>query len=231
MKFSVGAKVFILMGFFIVPKAFAEANTLTNKNDEIMQGVTLKNGISERLIPEKSQTITFPETKFTFGIYREFLLNSMQDSYDTNSVGVILGFKQYIRGPWSGGVEMKWGEWKAKPNSTVNSISPLTISSQIGFAPSINTLLPRIHFPSSIHPYLSAGFGYTMFFKKRSLLAIEKSGNLGCLSLTYGGGFQVSPLSSLSFELGGEFWNSLDGSNIASSRVYFGLSFGDVDKF
>lgn len=193
--------------------------------------VPLINGISTRLIPEQSQTITFPETYFSFGIYREFLSHDTQNNYNSTGLGVMLGFDQHIRGMWSGGVEVRWSDWKADSSSPVTDTSPLSVFSKVAASPDLKELMKENTITRLFRPYATGGLGYTLFFDNRSLLSARSKTAFAQMSATYGGGMRIILPSSFSIKIGAEAWRGIQTSNYFANIMFIELSFGDVDKF
>jgi hypothetical protein len=196
--------------------------------------IPLVNGISTRLIPEQSETITLPKTYFSFGVYQEFLMQDTQSHYSPSGLGVMLGFQQHIRGMWSGGVEVRWADWRAKVNpdgSSLGDTSPLSVYSKVEATPDLRYFIKDEGLAKVIRPYFGGGIGYTLFFDERSLLAARSKTAFGQVSATYGGGVKIILPSSFSIKVGVEEWRGLQTSDYFSQIVFFKLSFGDVDKF
>lgn len=217
----------------ITQKSFADADSKSNTKTIDKPQVPLVDGISKRLIPEQSQTITFPETAFSFGIYREFLWKDTQNNYTATGIGVLLGFDQHIRGMWSGGLEMRWSDWKSKqrPNSNVENTSPLSFFSKVTASPNLTGFIDNKIFTNMVRPYMTGGVGYTVFFDQRSYTSVRSKTAFGQLSATYGVGLKINMPSSIAVKFGAEGWRGLADSSYFSNIVYFALSFGDVDKF
>jgi hypothetical protein len=187
------------------------------------------NGISKRLIPEKSQTITFPETYFSFGVYREYAAFRTKNDYKAKGLGVMIGFSQYIRDIWSGQIEGRWSDWASKDEARYSDTSPLSLFSKV--TASFNRKSNWFHnaYIDSIHPYATGGFGYTFFFDNRSLLAARSKTTVGQISATYGGGVRIILPLSFSIKLGAEEWRGIEDGDYFSNIFYVQLNFGDVD--
>jgi hypothetical protein len=232
MIFSLRAKVFILMVCIIITqRSFASVDTKSNTKIEDKPQVPLLDGVSTRLIPEQSQTITYPETYFSFGVYREFLAHETRDNYDSTGVGVMLGFAQHIRGMWSGEVELRWSDWKAKTDASVADTSPLSIYSKVVAAPDLRNLIKNQNIAEMLRPYATGGLGYTLFFDERSLLAARSKTAFGQQSATYGGGIRIVFPTSFSIKIGAEEWRGLQTSSYFANIMFIEFSFGDVNKF
>lgn len=229
--FSLRVKIFIFVLFLSTQKSYASLESDSNTKINSKPQVPLINGISARLIPEQSQTITFPETYFSFGIYREYLTHDTQNNYDPSGLGVILGFDQHIRGMWSGGVEVRWSDWKAKSSSSVADTSPLSIYSKVEAIPNLRDFIKNEAMATMFKPYVTGGLGYTIFFDHRSLSSARSKTAFGQMSATYGGGFRIILPASFSIKIGLEEWRGLQTSDYFSNIVFMQLSVGDVDKF
>ena len=218
------------MLFITAQKSFASVDTPSNTKTMDKPQVPLINGISARLIPEQSETITIPETYFSFGVYREFLTQGTQNNYNPTGLGVMLGFDQHIRGMWSGGVEVRWSDWKTTGNSVAGT-SPLSIFSKVAATPDLKGFINNESIVKMFRPYATAGLGYTLFFDNRSLLAAQTKSAFGQMSATYGGGIRIILPASISVKIGAEEWRGIATSSYFSNIVFIELGFGDVDKF
>jgi hypothetical protein len=218
----------VLVFFLILYQTAVCAEGTTKITDKPQ--IPLINGISSRLIPEQSETITYPETYFSFGIYREFLTEGTQENYTPAGLGVMLGFDQHIRGIWSGGIEVRWSDWKTRTNSYADT-SPLSIFSKVSATPNLNNFIHNDAMTKMFRPYATGGLGYTLFFDNRSLLAAQTKSAFGQFSATYGGGLKIIFPLSISVKLGIEQWRGIQTSSYFSNIVFLELGFGDVDKF
>ncbi|MES2614456.1 MAG: hypothetical protein V4591_03475 [Bdellovibrionota bacterium] len=228
MIFFLRAKCIVLL-FIITQNCFASVDDPSNTKTGDKPQVPLVNGISARLIPEQSQTITFPETYFSFGIYREFLTNGTE--YNASGFGVMLGFDQHIRGMWSGGVEMRWSDWKSFGNSGFANTSPLSLFSKVAATPDLRGFIKNETIAKMFRPYATGGFGYTIFFDQRALNSARSKTAFGQFSATYGGGVKIILPTSFSIKVGAEQWRGIQTSDYFANIVFLELSFGDVDKF
>ncbi len=232
MKFYLLSSFAILMALKSLTVMATEAKSSSiNQNQEKNTTSAFERGISSRLLPKTSQTITVPEAYFAFGIYKEYLLWQTSELYEPSGLGLMLGFQQHIRGPWSGGIEVLWSDWKAKPtHPEVSDTSPLSIFSKIDFEPTWPTFVPR-RISSVYKPYLSGGIGYTLFFDSRSLMSGRTKSGFGQTAATYGGGLRIILPVSFSLKIGLEQWNGIENSTYSSNAFYIQLNIGDVDKF
>ncbi len=220
--------------FLIVPLplcALSLSDTPVAENQTQPLVTPLIDGISSRLVPAQSETITAPKTYFSFGVYREFLVNDTPQSYAPSGLGMMLGFQQHIRGVWSGGIDLLWSDWKGKAQSGGSSLpdtSPLSLFSQIEATP---TWQSQGFFGKTLRPYAVGGLGYTVFFDNRSLLAAKSKSAFGQMSATYGAGLRIILPTSFSIKMGAQQWRGVQTADYFSNIVFLQLSFGDVDKF
>ncbi len=183
--------------------------------------------LSERLLPQKHETMTYPNTYFALGAFREMLANQTKDNYNTPNLGMMIGFYQHIRGIWSGGLEARWSDWKSKDPNTIADTSPLLLASKVAATPHISKFLPHF-FSENIRIYATAGLGYTIFFDNRSLLAGRSKTAFGQVAATYGGGLQFLVSPSFGWKLGAEQWRGIQTSDYFSNTLFLELTFGDL---
>ncbi len=221
--------------FLFLLQFFAQQKCFANSSDQSHTKITEKsqdmliNGISARLIPEQSQTISFPGACFSFGVYKEYLNEDTQNNYAPTGLGVVLGFDQPIRDIWRGGVEMRWSDWMAKNNS-VFSTSPLSLFSKIAATPNLKELIKSESLAQMVRPYVTGGLGYTLFFDNRSFLAAQTKSAFGQISAIYGAGVKIVLPKSTSIRIGAEQWRGIQTSNYFSTGAFLELSFGDVNE-
>lgn len=182
-------------------------------------------GISARLIPQKSQTVTFPEATFSLGVYKEALGAETRGFFRPTGLGVILGFEQHIVGVWSGGVEARWSDWKALPGSGQNDTSPLSLFSKVTAKSDYRW--------GSVHwqPYLAGGLGYTSFFDTRSLSTKRSKTAFGEAAATYGLGIRWDLPTAFFIRAGVEQWRGLQTSSYLANVAFVAIGFGDTGHF
>ncbi len=232
--FSFKSRIFIFLLLACTQNVFASDEFSSNTKTEDKLQVPLIDGISARLIPELSETITFPETYFSFGVYREFLINETASRYTSSGLGVILAFQQHIRGMWSGGIELRWSDWKGKTiadGTKFGNTSPLSVFSKTEMAPDLGKILKNVSFAKMLRPYAVGGIGYTLFFDERSPLSARSKTAFGQISATYGGGIRIILPTSFSIKFGMEQWRGVKTGDYFSNIVFLQLNFGDVSKF
>ena len=185
--------------------------------------------VSAKLVPIKSENLTFPRTIFTLGIYNEVLTGATKTNYDATGYGFSMGMSHTIRGMWKGGLDFRWSDWTSKrPDNT--DLSPLSIYSKIEGAPSLNFLWGD-SVEKYFQPFFTGGLGYTLFFSSRSWSAIQSRSSLGQFSLTYGIGFRVKLSNSFAINTIFENWRGIQTSDFTAQIYRMELVFGDVENY
>ncbi len=172
-----------------------------------------------------------PETYFSFGIYREFLQKETKNNYNASGLGMMFGFNQHIRGIWSGGAEIRWSDWIANTQFSYENTSPLSLFSKVSASPDMEQEENKLAIFKILHPYATAGIGYTMFFDNRSVLSARSKTAFGQFSATYGGGLKIALPTSFAVKIGLEQWRGIQTTSYFANMAFIALSFGDVDKF
>jgi opacity protein-like surface antigen len=149
------------------------------------------------------------------------LIRDTAENYYSSGYGVILGFEQHIRDMWSGGVEMRWSDWRSRRPDTVANTSPLSIYSKIEAAPSLSPYFKNEYLTKMFRPYLTGALGYTLFFDNRSFLAARSKTAFTQTSITYGGGLRIVLPASFSIKLGAEEWRGIQDTSYFSNIFCF----------
>ncbi len=195
----------------------------------IEQAYPMVDDVSAKLVPIKSENLTFPRTIFTLGIYNEVLTGATKSNFDATGYGFSLGMFHKIRGIWKGGVDLRWSDWASKSAKNPD-LSPLSIYSKIEGDPSLRFLWGE-SVEKYFQPFFTGGLGYTLFFSSRSWSAIQSRSSLGQFSITYGAGFRIKLSKSFALNAIFENWRGIQTSEVSAQIYRMELVFGDVENF
>lgn len=188
--------------------------------------------VSSRLEPLKNEPLVLQGAFFSFGGYYEILSPQTQLSYTHTDAGMVFGFKQKLRTSWIGGLEGRWSHWKKRtPSDPANNseyLSPLSLLSKIEFLPTTAPIFGPV-FGDYVHPFLTGGLGYSVFFENRSFGIPKLQGSSsGEPCATYGVGvrFHVNPGFGMVAAL--ENWRGLKTSSYQSTVFALQIVLGDI---
>jgi hypothetical protein len=183
--------------------------------------------VSSYFVPEKNESIPFPGTIFSFGLFKEILLAPQADLRRPVPYGLSLGMSRKMKGIWKGGLDFRTSRW-SRVNVDDQTLTPLSLFSKIEGMP----VLPlKSKFSGFFKPYFTAGMGYTLFLSGHFWSSLGSKFYFGRLSATYGGGilFIIPNLFGVKFVF--EKWRNIDTSDYSVKIYRVEFVVGDVDHY
>jgi hypothetical protein len=189
-----------------------------------------------RVKPLESGFRPFNRAVFGLGVYQEKLQYRTRSRYEPEALGAAFSYDQAIRGPWQGGVLLRWSRWKPKPEALalqqknklpeLESVAPLSVYTRIAAAPRWAWLWGS-EFDTYVRPFAVAGLGYLGFFQDRPTWK-RASQEPTDTAATWGAGVRLVWPEGFSLRFSFERWRSLRSFRTSSLLWQCEVQFGDV---
>lgn len=196
------------------------------------RGTATSESSESRVKPLRSGFRGLETRAFGFGIYKETTQYRTRKNYLQSGLGAIVSYDQAIRGPWSGGLQARWGLWEpragvlAENGEAPQQTAPLAVFSRIHFSPRLPFLWGE-SFDGFVRPFAVGGLGFVGFFEERP--SYRRSDAIPSeTAATYGGGVRVVWPDTVALRLSFERWRGLRSFRVSALTWQLEVQFGDV---
>ena len=207
--------------------------------DEPSQGNTgteegARQGDASRVRPLRSGFRLLEDRVFGVGGYGETLQGRTKKRFSASEPGALFSYDQNIRGPWSGGLQLRLGAWTVRDgilNSEgegVSDTAPVLLFSRIHFSPRLPFLWGETA-DSIVRPFAVGGLGYVYFVRERP--SFRKSADESPeAAVTFGGGVRLVWPRQVALRLSVERWRGVKTARYSGMTYQCEVQFGDVDS-
>lgn len=167
---------------------------------------------------------------FGLGIYRELTRGRAADRFRSQGIGFTLSYDQAIRGPWSGGIQVRWSNWEPHGGVTDDKpVSPLAALSRIECAPRWTDWVGQA-FGQAVRPFATAGIGYVSFFEDRGLPVSQAESETSEPMVSYGLGARLVWPRTAALRFSAERWRGVKTARYMAWAYLVEVQFGDVQR-